>query len=99
MNNEQSMEERFDAKFDNYAYIAELYVEAQMGDLSLLSMKDFIRTEISSARADEAAKCRKEERERIAEGVKDLGEQQDDDTIWCNMDSVLSLLSEEEKEV
>lgn len=45
-------EKEFDKKFDNYAYIAELYVEAQMGDLNLLSLKDFIRNLLTSQRAE-----------------------------------------------
>lgn len=34
----------------------------------------------------------------IMEDVKKLGHQQDDDTIWCEMDKVLSLLSSKIKE-
>lgn len=36
---------------------------------------------------------RKEELESIKRGVEELGHQQDDDTIWCNMDEVLALLN------
>jgi hypothetical protein len=40
-----------------------------------------------------ATSIRDSEQQRIREEVKKLGHQQDDDTIWCNMDEVLASLT------
>lgn len=36
-----------------------------------------------------------QEIEKIRERVKELGHQQEDDTIWCNMDDVLLAITDE----
>jgi len=36
---------------------------------------------------------RQEERERVVEIIEECGHQQDDDTIWCNMDELIKRIN------
>lgn len=47
-------------------------------------IKNFIKALVASAK--------REVIEEVEEKIKELGHQQDDDTIWCNMDEILKVL-------
>jgi hypothetical protein len=52
-----------------------------------------MENDIRKAFTSLATSIRDSEQQRIREEVKKLGHQQDDDTIWCNMDEVLASLT------
>lgn len=84
MNNEQQIrEEWYRTKFstnngDESARISE--------DFEMKDAADFWLNKMEEALSHQKAELR--------ESIEALGHQQDDDTIWCNMDEVLKLLSE-----
>lgn len=45
---EKEILEEFEKKFNNYVYVAELYTEAQMGDLNFNSLKSFIKSSLTA---------------------------------------------------
>lgn len=52
MSLESKVLEEFDRRFDNYHYVAELYAEAQVGDLNLKSLRDFISNALAQQRRE-----------------------------------------------
>lgn len=52
--------------------------------------------EVQKFIAKERIQVKKEFVDELQGKIEALGHQQDDDTIWCNMDEVLALLPEQE---
>lgn len=57
----------------------------------------FLSQAVKKAVAESITRAIEAREREIAEKVKELGHQQEDDTIWCNMDEVLALLAPKEE--
>lgn len=73
---------------DNITYIDRLAEESLMRGLSYAEeeLTSYIRSLLASQVAE------------LRERVQELGHQQEDDTIWCDMDAVLTLLDSYKQE-